>query len=258
MNIFRRIKDIFERRKALREIYDDINTLDEVLLEKRLEIFSEMITPRLAEIGLRNWDGKYFWFSDFNQDGIKHVVHYETFKYFGGSFSFGNCYDFVPTISSKKLVYHRTDKSTKIIYYKKFPGWQQSDDNDSIRNIDKISTVNEEKLRKSIQEVFDRNLPQLKQWFDQNQTLEQNISNILSEKDVEEKKEKKRQIYRVISLNYILAFLYAKKSDFGSAQTYIEKHYDRKILNEQNRKIEFDLVNEKIQSLKNATTQKRS
>ena len=74
MNIFKKIKEIFKRRKALNEIYDDLNNLDQVFLEKKLQIFNELITPRFAEIGLKNWNGKYLWFSDFNEEGIKHVV----------------------------------------------------------------------------------------------------------------------------------------------------------------------------------------
>ena len=104
MNIFKKIKEIFKRRKALNEIYDDLNNLDQVFLEKKLQIFNELITPRFAEIGLKNWNGKYLWFSDFNEEGIKHVVEFNVFKYFGGCFSYGNCYDFIPTFSNKNKI----------------------------------------------------------------------------------------------------------------------------------------------------------
>ncbi|WP_282081433.1 hypothetical protein [Aquimarina algiphila] len=126
MNIFNKIKDIIDRRKSISNIYDDIQNLDEVLLEKRIEIFAKVVTPRFAEIGLNNWNGKYIWFSDFNDEGIKHVVEYNVLKGFGGSFSFGNCFDFVPTISGKKLINHRTDKSTKVIYFNRLESWQES------------------------------------------------------------------------------------------------------------------------------------
>jgi hypothetical protein len=79
MNIFKKIKEIFKRRKALNEIYDDLNNLDQVFLEKKLQIFNELITPRFAEIGLKNWNGKYLWFSDFNEEGIKHVLQLQFF-----------------------------------------------------------------------------------------------------------------------------------------------------------------------------------
>ncbi len=119
MNFFSKIRDIIDRKKAINEIYDDIKNLDEVLLEKRLEIFNEIVTPKFSQIGLTNWNGKYLWFSNFNEEGIKYVIEYNVLKGFGGSFSFGICYDFVPTITSQnKLTYHKTDKSTKIIYYK--------------------------------------------------------------------------------------------------------------------------------------------
>ena len=182
MNFFRKIKDIIDKRKAIDEIYDDIKNLDEVLLEKRLEILNEIATPKFSEIGLKNWNGKYLWFSDFNEDGIKFVVEYNVFKYFGGSFSFGICYDFIPTISSQnKLTYHKTDKSTKIIYYKRLEGWQKSYENNSRINPDKISTVNEEKFRKSLNNVVENNIPKLKKWFEENKTIEQNITSLLNE-----------------------------------------------------------------------------
>ncbi|WP_298115159.1 hypothetical protein [Flavobacterium sp.] len=238
MNIIREIKHFFQRRKALNEIYDDLNNLDEVHLDKRIEIFNEIVTPKLAEIGLVNWNGKYIWFSNFNEEGIKHVVEYNVFKYFGGSFSYGNCYNFIPTISGRKLIYHKTDKSTKIIYYKKSEGWQKSDDEHSPINIDKVSTVNEEKFRKSLNEVLDRNISKFQKWFQQNESIEQNIQNLI--KDIEQ--EKKEFIRRIISFDYILCFLYTRKGDVDAAKKHFNQHIKRNLSSP----TEIELLKEKI------------
>ena len=48
MNIFSKIRDIIDRRKAVNDIYDDIQNLNEVLLEKRIEIFSTIEAPRVS------------------------------------------------------------------------------------------------------------------------------------------------------------------------------------------------------------------
>lgn len=240
MNFFRKIKDIIDRRKAIDEIYDDIKSLDEVLLEKRLEILNEIATPKFSEIGLNNWNGKYLWFSDFNEDGIKFVIEYNVFKGFGGSFSFGICYDFVPTISSQnKLIYHKTDKSTKIIYFKRLEAWQKSYENNSRINPDKISTVNEEKFRKSLNNVIQNNIPKLKKWFEENKTIDQNIASLL-----DEIKNPPYEIgRRIISFEYILGFIYTKKNDFNSAEYYINKHFENR-----NEETEQNLILDKLKT----------
>lgn len=242
MNFFRKIRDVIDKRKAIKEIYDDVKNLDEVLLEKRLEIFKEIVNPKFSKIGLNNWNGKYLWFSDFNEQGIKYVVEYNVFKGFGGSFSFGICYDFIPTISSQnKLTYHKTDKSTKIIYYKRLEGWQKSYENNSPINPDRISTVNEEKFRKSLINVIENNIPKLIKWFDENKTIEQNILNLAN--DI------KHPPYeigsRVISFEYILSFIYAKKNDFDSAEFWINKHFEGRI-----DEVKRNLILNKFKSLK--------
>lgn len=245
MNFFRKIKDIIDRRKVIDEIYDDIKNLDEVLLEKRLEILNEIATPKFSEIGLNNWNGKYLWFSNFNEDGIKFVIEYNVFKGFGGSFSFGICYDFVPTISSQnKLIFHKTDKSTKIIYFKRLEAWQKSYENNNRINPDKISTVNEEKFRKSLNNVIENNIPKLKKWFEENKTIDQNIASLLNEI--------KNPPYeigrRIISFEYILGFIYAKKNDFISAEYYINKHFENR-----NEETEQNLILDKLKT-QNKTT----
>ena len=240
MYFFEKIKDIIDRRKSINEIYDDIKNLDEVLLDKRLEIFKEVVTPKFAKIGLKNWNGKYVWFSDFNEEGIKFVIEYNVFKSFGGSFSFGNCFQSVPTISGKKLINHRTDKSTKIIYFKRLEGWQNSFEKNKPINPDKISTVNEDKFRKSLDLVLSNNIPKLKKWFNEKSTIDQNISGLL--KDVENPAFEIGQ--RIISSEYILAFLYKQKGDNNTAENWMKEHFKKSLNNES----EMDLLMNKLKN----------
>lgn len=240
MNIFDRIKNILDKQKAIDEFYDDVENLDEVLLEKRLEIFQEVVTPRLTKIGLKNWNGKYTWFSDFNDDGIKHVVEYNVFKGFGGSFSFGNCFEYVPTISGKKLINHRTDKSTKIIYFKRLEGWQESLDKNKPINPDRITTINEQKFRDSLERVLFTNIPKLKNWFNEKTTLEENISGL-----VEDVKNPAFEIgQRIISSEYILAFLFKQKKDFKSAEFWLNEHFKKGL----NSELEKELLTKSIKN----------
>ena len=240
MNLFRKIKEKIQQNIALNEIMEDMKGLDEVLLEKRLEIFKEIVTPEFSKIGLKNWNGKYLWYSDFNEYGVKHVIEYNVFKFYGGSFSYGTCFSFVPTFSGKKLMNHQTDKSTKIHFFKRIDEWQKSMENNSHINPDKISTINEEKFRKTLNEVLQRNLSRLKIWFENHQTLEQNIIGL--EKDVKIPPYEIGQ--RIISSEYILSFLYKQKKDLKAAEFWLKKHFDKKL----NCENEIELLMKKIKN----------
>lgn len=233
MNLFNKIRDIIDRRTAVNEVYDDIRNMDEVLLEKRIEIFKEIVTPRFEAIGLNNWDGKYLWYSDFNEEGIKHVVEYNVFKYYGGSFSFGNCYNFIPTLSGNKLINHRTDKTTKIIYFKRLDAWQKSMENNSPINPDEISTVNEGKFRKSLDRVLNENIEKIKRWFEDKKKIEDNISGLL----IDIKNPSYEIGERILSFEYVLAFLYKQKDDIVSAEYWMNKHFEKSLNCESEKKL---------------------
>ena len=232
MNILRKIRDKIERRIFLQEFYDDVQNLDEVLLEKRIEILKEIATPKFAEIGLNNWNGKYLWFSDFNEEGIKHVIEYNVLKGFAGAFTFGNCFNFVPTISGKKLINHRTEKSTKILYLKKTESWQKSIETQRHLNPDKINTMNEKKFRQSLKKVLNKNLPKMRTWFKENNTTKENINSL--KEDVENPPFEIGT--RIISFEYLLAFLDKEKSEF-----WINEHFKKDI----NSELETELIMKK-------------
>ncbi|WP_299212630.1 hypothetical protein [uncultured Aquimarina sp.] len=235
MNIFIKIKREIERRKALRDLYDDVKNLDEVLLEKRIEIFKEIVTPKFAEIGLNNWNGKYLWYSDFNNEGIKHVIQFHKFRGFKGTFSFGNCFYSVPTISGKKLVNHRTDKSTKIMYLKTLDGYLSK----KIVNPDFVGTVNEKKFRDSLDQVLSRNIPKFEKWFLGKKTINENIAGL--QVDINHPLAGVLDPL-IISYEYILSFLYKQQKDPKSSEYWINKHLEKNLNSEMEKKLILERI----------------
>ena len=239
MNIFRTISNYFRRKRELQELFDDIQDMDEVLLDKRLEVFQEIVSPAFAEIGLHNWNGKYRWFSDFSEEGIKHVIEYQVFKGYGGSFYYGICFDFIPTISGKKLIFHRTEKSTRIIYEKLIEGWQNDKEGKSSKPY-KVKTFNEHKFRVSLNKVLWYNTPKIQKWFKANTTLAQ-ITNSLLE-DVKNPPYMHEFEGKIITYEYILAFIYKNKKDTETSQYWINKHFEKS----SNTELEIELIQKKL------------
>lgn len=222
-NLINKIKDEIERRVYLNELYEDVRNIDEVLLQKRLEIFEEILNPKFCDIGLKKWNGKYLWFNEFNNEGIKNVIGYNVLKGFGGGFTFGNCFYDVPTLSGKKLINHRTEKSTIITYYKRSYEWQKSLDNKSYLNSDRINTFNEKKFRKSILKFLDKNLSKIELWFNQNNSIDNNINSLKFE--IENPPFEIGR--RLISYEYILAFLYKEIGEIQKSKKYIKEHFQK-------------------------------
>ena len=73
------------------------------------QILNEIISPRFSKRGLI-WNGKCLWVNQ-PKNSVRHVFSYSKLKGETGTFVWGACLDFVPTISSNKLKFHRTDKS---------------------------------------------------------------------------------------------------------------------------------------------------
>src|SRR5882757_8613940 len=74
-----------------------------------LETLKEVISPRLSKIGL-NFCNDYFWFSE-SMNSIRKVFRYSLLKGNQGTFVWGVCFDFIPTISRNTLKFHRTENS---------------------------------------------------------------------------------------------------------------------------------------------------
>jgi hypothetical protein len=96
--------NIFQNRKLINSV-----TLREIL--------DEIISPKIINRGLV-WNGNYLWFSQ-PQNSIRHVFKYSKLKGETGTFEWGVCIDFVPTIFLNKLRFHRTDKSVQLLLFER-------------------------------------------------------------------------------------------------------------------------------------------
>ena len=118
------------------------------------------------------------------------------------------------------------------MYDKRFKGWQKSYEDNSPINIDKISTVNEDKLRKSIQLVLDNNISYIQNWFKNNKSIDENISSLLIE--LENSTDEIGFAQPVISTDYLFGFLYEKKEKNELSKFHFLKHFEKKRYKEDN------------------------
>ena len=179
-------------------------------------VLDEIITPKLSEVGLNKYDGRYTWFSDFNELGIKKVFHYQLMKGETGTFTYGNCFEFIPTYNgSASVVNHRTDKSTRAHILEMTAGWRNSFSGAEFT--DRTSHWGDKECRKTISELLEKYLPIMKTWWVNNQTYEQNI-------ETAEYQMKQGGGYGIIhpSANYFKAFLLAKCGNKKEAVEIVE------------------------------------
>ena len=134
-----------------------------------------------------------------------------------------------------------------IHFYKRLDGWQKSMEQNSRDNPDKISTINEQKFRTTLDDVLSRNLLQIKNWFTEHSSLEQNIDGL--KKDIENPPYEIGQ--RIVSCEYLLSFLFRQKGDLDSSKYWMNKHFDKN-LNSEEEKI---LLMNRIKDDKNAGMQ---
>jgi len=199
-------------------------------------LLHEIITPKLLDIGLTKYDGNYTWFSEFNSQKINFVFHYNLMKGETGTFTYGNCFQFVPTYSnSAKMINHKTDKSTKLHLFERTEGWRKSFEGEPFT--DKTSHWGETDCRKSIEELLEKYIPIMETWWINNSTIDQNIKT--ANYQIE-----KGGGYRVNhpKANYIKAFLTGKKGNKGTAIKIIEEEFVSLI----NYKPKFEQVRDKI------------
>ena len=192
---------------------------DPITKSQLKEILNDIITPRMDEIGLNKYDGRYLWFSDFNELGIKKVFHYNLMKGESGTFTYGNCFDFLSTYSSSGLIQnHKTDKSTKLHLFERTKGWRKSFEGE--RFTDKTSHWGEEECRKSVNLLLNKYHPIMKKWWSVNSTLEQNINtaNYQIEKGGGYNVNHPKTIY-------CKAFLLAKTGSKEAAKQILEKEF---------------------------------
>ncbi|TSE02759.1 hypothetical protein [Aquimarina algiphila] len=235
------LKNLFSRN-ALPE-------LNEVSAATRIDTFGKIVTPAFKKIGLDKWDGKYLWYSDFNENGIKHVIKYNILKGFDGSFSYGNCFSFLPTTTNdgKKLINHKTDKSTKLHLFERLDGWRESSEGTQRKNqYDKVSHWNEKDFLESLNKIIDSYPIRIEKWFKTYDSIDSNIA--LANDQIQ-----KSGMYDFNAPNqkYVLIFLFAQKGDFKKAEELLDELYDSPTRNKSDRwSIEKELIQSRVNKMK--------
>ncbi len=231
MKIITQLNNYFKQKYRQYYIYYRYQNLDEVLLADRLHLLNNIASPQLANIGLPHWNGKYLWYSDFNEQGIQHIVQYSVGKGYSGLLTFGNAYRFIPSYSGNTLRYHRTAKTTKLMYLNHTPHWYGYMEGKKIVNSDEISTVNKASFQKTLTKNLRRNIPIIKEWFDNHQSIDQNIASL--------HQNLQKPPFRIgtplLSEEYLLAFLYHQQHNEQETAKWIQAHFSKN-LNSQHQK----------------------
>jgi hypothetical protein len=173
------------------------------------QILNEIISPRLSNRELV-WNGKYLWF-DQPKNSVRQVFGYSRLKGETGTFVWGVCIDFVPTISSNKLKFHRTDKSVTQHLFE----WTDEYSNSFFGGqLDGGITTHwgKRETKNSIHRLFDKYEQKINKWFDRASTIE-NLINIA------EQQIKTGKSYNLHSPDQgvVLAFLQAKTNQLDNA-----------------------------------------
>ena len=174
----------------------------------------------MKSIGLNKYDGRYLWFSDFNENGIKKVFHYNLMKGETGTFTYGNCFDFLSTYTNTASIKnHRTDKSTTLHLFVRTEGWRKSFEGEEFT--DKTSHWGKSECRKTVTKLLNKYIPIMKSWWENNSTIEQcvNEANYQIEKGGGYK-------VNYPKANYVKAFLLAKLGDKEIAKQILEEEFE--------------------------------
>lgn len=178
-------------------------------------ILNEIISPRLAKRGLI-WNGKDLWF-DQTKNSIRQVFKYSKLKGETGTFVWGVCLDFVPTIVSEKLKFHRTEKNIQPHLFE----WTDEYSNSFCggRLEGGITTHwGKQEAQTSISQLINKYEEKINNWFDRASTLEHIIK--IAEQQITTGKS---YDFHSPDQRLVLAFLQAKAKQFDNATNTINQ-----------------------------------
>ncbi len=178
-------------------------------------ILQETVSARLEKKGFK-WDGSSLWFKD-NKSSIKQVFQYVRLKGEQGTFAWGVCLDFVPTISGGKMKYHRTDKSVKLHLFEWTEEYANSFFGGQLGN--GVATHwGETEAKQSIARLFDKYQKEILDWFESASSIDNLI-------EIAKRQIQTERSYIVHSPNpkFVLAFLLAKSGQLDKAMFTFEQ-----------------------------------
>jgi hypothetical protein len=198
------------------------------------DILNEIISPRLAKRGLM-CNGKDLWF-DQTQNSIRQVFKYLKLKGETGTFVWGVCLDFIPTISFNKLKFHRTEKSIQLHLFE----WTDEYSNSFFGGqLDGGITTHwgKRETKNSILRLFGKYEQKINNWFDRAATFENLIE--IAQQQI---KEGKSYNFHDPDQQIVLAFLQAKIKQFDNATNTI----NQLTLNNNHKELLLEQINKSV------------
>jgi hypothetical protein len=202
----------FTDRPLMRNFFQNTDLVDSQTVGQLLD---EIISPGLSERGLV-WNGKYLWFDE-PKNSVRQVFEYSRLKGETATFVWGVCLDFVPTIFSNKLKFHRTDKSVTQHLFEWTDEYSNSFFGGKLNG--GITTHwGKRETKNSIHRLFDKYEQKINKWFDRASTFENLI-------DIAEQQIKTGKSYNLHNPDQrlVLAFLQAKTNQFDNATKTINQ-----------------------------------
>ncbi|MCK0109005.1 hypothetical protein MWU58_06855 [Flavobacteriaceae bacterium S0825] len=176
---------------------------DPVNAETLKSILNNVVSPIMKEINLE-WNNNYQWIGPL-ENGMRKVVCYQVGKGLMGIFIWGICYEFLPMLSGKRIITHRTFKSARLQLFENSVATNdfQNDKSDIENGIS--TTWGKKQCEKSIKLLISKTKDDIYDWLDQASTIEGSL--IISNQQI------LSEDYNLHWPNpkYIAAFLYAKK-----------------------------------------------
>lgn len=216
-NRFKQIKTDFDYKSFEMPSKEEVNS-----------ILEEFVNPFASELGLTKCNKKNQWFGSFNTEGIKSVLEFTRLKGLSGAFKFGNCFNFLPTISSsKKLLNHRTDRSTKLHLFESTYKIRNNLSDHAMGDL--ISFHNKIEFQNSLLKLVEKYKPIISMWYDNNKTISENINSAKYQLSVGSD-----YLINSPSLDYVLSFLYMKIGEDEKSTRHLNKFIEtnKQFLNE--------------------------
>lgn len=167
------------------------------------QMLEEILTPQLAQLGL-NQTGKYTWHEHTVKE-IRRGFSYSLLKGGSATLTWGVCLDFLPVIAGNKLVYYKPARQ----YCHHLFEWPEAYSNSFLKTQSVVggtaSHWGDKEARKSINDLFNNQLPVIKAWYNNAATVEALLT-------IAQKQVAMGIPYTLHhpSPDYVLAFLYAR------------------------------------------------